>query len=361
MKFIFVRLLCGSLAALMLLSLVGCQPADDTGTTTTTVGGNSTTVDGDATTTTTAGNDATTTVERTTTTGEAVQQTTTVVPVATTTTTTKPSTTTIQPTTTTTSVSNSIVTDIHRLQPGITYLATVNQLFSVRSSDRDFTKTQGGYFDGETCYIAVTRQLENGYEDVRILVTDKAGKLLRESDPLPLDHANNITYNPHIDKLVVSHCQSPDGHYYRYSFVDAQALTVTKTGDKEQPFFSMAYSPEKQQYASARWNGETLDFWDKDMNHLFAKDVEKPKSLSQGVFCDAQGVYFIRSEQNGYPSEIRIYDWNGDLQRTIDLKISSRYEPEAISIVDDTTYVIAHDIRKNAVVFSLSFLAEQTQ
>lgn len=256
-------------------------------------------------------------------------------------------------TTTTAALDAGVFTDIHRLQAGKSYTVTGVRLFSVRSTDRAFAKIQGGYFDGETYYIAALRKLNDGYEDVRILVVSKTGELLRESEPLPLDHANNISYNPTLDQLVVTHCQSPDGHYSRFSFVDPYTLTVTETADKSQPFFAMAYSPEKQQYASARWGGETLDFWDRDMHHLQAKSVTPPGSLSQGVFCDGEGVYFVRSSQNGYASELRIYDWDGELKLATPLRLAGAHEPECINIVGDTTYIIADDWRGNAVVYAL--------
>ena len=282
---------------------------------------------------------------------------------STTTTTTKTTSQTTMVTTTTTTSSATTTTtsgkadpaNIHQLRPNKSYIARAKKLFSVRSADSAFAKIQGGYFDGETWYVATIRKLDGGYEDVRLLVVSKTGTVLRESQPLALDHANNITYNPDIDRLVITHCSSPDGHFYRYSLVDPKTLTVTKTEDKEQPFFAMAYSPEKKQYASARWGGETLDFWDKDMHHQLAVNVEQPKSLSQGVFCDAQGVYFVRSSQNGAPSELRIYDWAGQLTRTMRLVIPGNYEPECINIVDNIAYVIADDWQGNAIMYSLYF------
>ena len=283
--------------------------------------------------------------------------TTTTVTAKTTTTTKKITTTTTKRTTTTTGtkLGAGVFTDIHRLQAGKSYTVKGIRLFSVRSADNAYTKIQGGYFDGETYYIAALRKRSDGYEDTRIMVVSKKGKLLRESEPLSLDHANNITYNPTLDRLVVTHCHSPNGHYYRYSFVDPHTLTVTKTADKNQPFFAMAYSPEKQRYASARWNGETLDFWDKDMNHLQARSVTQHGSLPQGVFCDGEGVYFVRSAQNGHAAELRIYDWSGNLKLATPFQLADDYEPESINVVGDTTYIIADDWKGNAVVYILRF------
>ena len=79
------------------------------------------------------------------------------------------------------------------------------------------------------------------------------------------------------------------------------------------------------------------------MNHLFAVDVERPGSLSQGVFCDETGVYFVRSSQNGFSSEIRVYDWDGRLVRTIPVEIDGNVEPENINIVNGETLVLGNN------------------
>ena len=233
--------------------------------------------------------------------------------------------------------------DIHQLDPAKQYMAVGGGIFDFKSSDPAHYILQGGYYDGEYFYVAHISKLDGGYEEARILVLDYWGNPVRESEPLPLDHANCITYNDRIDRLVVAHCQAPDGHYNRYSYVDPQMLTVTGTFDAPQPFFAIGYSKEKQRYASARWGGETLDFWDADMNHLFAVDVEMPGSLSQGVFCDETGVYFVRSSQNGFSAEIRVYDWEGHLMRIIPIEIDGNIEPESISIVNGETLVLGNN------------------
>ena len=78
-------------------------------------------------------------------------------------------------------------------------------------------------------------------------------------------------------------------------------------------------------------------------------DVTQPSSLSQGVFCDSEYICFVRSHAGGDTfSEIRIYDWNGELKFQIDMPEWNTWspEPEGINIIDGHIYVIA---RQNGI------------
>ena len=255
------------------------------------------------------------------------------------------------------------LTDIHALEEGITYVARMRELFTFRSEDPQYRMIQGACFDGETYYISAIRGMSDGSEQVRILKLDAEGKTIAESNPLLLDHANNITYNSRLNRLVVSHCHSPDNHYYRYSLVDPDRLKITQTADLPYPFYSMAYCEEKDMYASGEWSGEFVDTWDGDMTPVLHVAVECPASLSQGVFCDAQGIYFVRSAQNGAASEIRIYDWECQLTRRIELLTpSGNIEPESINIVGQTVYVVAFDHSRGCgVSYTLFFETAETE
>lgn len=232
------------------------------------------------------------------------------------------------------------ITMIDELTNGKEYNGIATEVFSFVSEDPMFRIVQGGCFDGENFCVAVVNKDEKGYEIARLLIITKDGKILRESKPLPLDHTNNITYNKSENVYVVSHCQSPDGHYNRYSKVNPETFEIVKTADLEYPFFSMAYCDSLKRYASGEWAGQTLDVWNKDMKPLLHKDVEMPKTLSQGVFCDEGGIYFVRSSQNGVGSEIRVYTWDCELVKCIPLNIPNSVEPESINIIDGVAYII---------------------
>ncbi len=246
-------------------------------------------------------------------------------------------------------------TNPRTLTDGVEYTGEAVELFAFKLSE-GYQTTQGAYFDGEYFYVAETRYDENRYETVSIVVLDTSGNIVRCSDGLPLDHANNITYNSKLDKLVVTHCQSPDDHFYRYSMVDPETFEITETADKANPFFAMSYSPELDQYASGQWSGQTIDIWDGEMNNILSRRVETPASLSQGVCCDGDYIYFVRSSQNGAPAEIRIYNWEAELVRTVVLSFEDSLEPENINIVDGVTYVICNDhVRGMGVCYTLVF------
>lgn len=241
-----------------------------------------------------------------------------------------------------------------RLDEAARYVAVANHLFDFLPADPLYRVVQGGYFDGEQYVVAMVYD-DNGKEWTRIQVMDRQGNLLRLSEPLELDHANNITYNPSLATYVVTHCQSQDRHYYRYSLVDPQTLEITATGDLEFPFFAMAYCPELDRYASGRWGGESIDVSDGDMNLLATYSVELPSTVSQGVWCDESYLYFVRSANNGHSSEIRVYDWEGTLIYEIPLMLDSVIEPESISIFDGVAYIVCNVAGfANGLVYSLT-------
>ena len=232
--------------------------------------------------------------------------------------------------------------NIHLLEAGKDYTAVGTRLFEFRSDDPVHYVIQGAYFDGRYFYVASVGRPENSPEVARIIKLDANGKKLGESEPLAVDHANNISFVPGKG-LFVTHCQSDDGHYYRYSFVDPKTYKITGSGDLEHPFFAMAYAADVGKFASGEWSGEALDVWDRSLNCLLHKEVETPATLSQGVFADAQGIYFVRSSQNGVGSEIRIYNWDCELVRTVPLHLEGNIEPENINIAGGKVYVIGND------------------
>lgn len=240
-----------------------------------------------------------------------------------------------------------------------TYKAVGEEIFRFSSSDSEYHTIQGGCIVNGQFVVAIVKKDEEGYEKTRLVVMEMDGTVVRESEPMNLDHCNNLTYNKKIDKILASHCQSPDKHYNRYSLVDPKTFEITETKDLEYPFFSMAYCEKLDKYASGEWSGQTLDIWDGQLNNIMNEDVTTPNSLSQGVFCDEFGIYFVRSSQNGYEAEIRHYDWNTRLARTIPLKLQDSIEPESINIVGDDIYVIGTDWdKKEGVCFKLSLIKE---
>lgn len=175
---------------------------------------------------------------------------------------------------------------------------------------------------------------------------DKEGNPIRYSKELNIEHGNNVTFVPKENAYLVSHCQPG---WNVYSLIDADTLTEKSSGSLERDFFSMAYSPVLDMYASGFSAGQKVHTWNGDLTLAKEFDVTQPSSLSQGVFCDSEYIYFVRSHAGGDTfSEIRIYDWNGELKFQIDMPEWNTWspEPEGINIIDGHIYVIA---RQNGI------------
>ena len=183
---------------------------------------------------------------------------------------------------------------------------------------------------------------DNPSSGVRIVKYDSQFRQVAMSDPLSLDHSNNLTYNTRTNQILVSHCQvNGADHWNYYSFVDPNTLKITKTGSLANPFFSMAYSPEKNMYGSARWAGETVDVWDGNLNHVRSFSVTKPDTLSQGVFCDANYIWFVRSQTPACPTpELRLYNWDTGACEFVIPVSGLGGEPESLHIIDGVLYIL---------------------
>lgn len=221
------------------------------------------------------------------------------------------------------------------------------------------TTVQGSCFVGDDLYIALVTRAADGSETVRIQVTALDGTVKRTSGELMLDHANNMTYIPEDNRILVTHCQDKDGANSRYSKVNPDTFEITQTGEHEYQTFAMAYDPVSKRFASGRYAGETLDVWDKDLCHIGTKEVEKPYSLSQGVFCDENGIYFVRSYSRSFFHEIRVYDWELNLKHVLNPTFNVENEPESILIKDGKTYIVCNG--GAGFIYSLNFKIKESQ
>lgn len=236
------------------------------------------------------------------------------------------------------------------------YTASGKKLFDFVCPDNAYTTAQGCCFDGDNWVVAFNRFDVTGEECTLLCKFDTKGNFVQCSNsPLYMEHANNITFLPLRNAYYVTSCQGTKTECWNgYTLVDKDALKIIEKGRLEQPFFAMGYCPDRQQFASARWTGSTLDFWDSELNHLKARDVTPSGTLSQGVFAADNAVWFVRSSQNGFHQEFLIYDWNGELIASIPLDLENDVESEAVNIVDGVVYVTSNGGNR-ASLFKVSF------
>ncbi len=227
---------------------------------------------------------------------------------------------------------------------GAEYAAKGVKLFTFECPEPGYTTAQGSCFDGRNWVVAFNRFDANGEECTLLCKFDRNGKFVKSSDgPLYMEHANNISFIPSKNAYYVTSCQGTVSECWNgYTLVDRSTLAVTEKGRLDAPFFAMGYCPAKNAFASGRWSGEILDFWDNNMKLTGTVDVTPPGTLSQGVFAAEDLVWFVRSSRNGFAQELRIYDWSGELVRSVPLDLENDAESESVNIVDGVLYVTSN-------------------
>ena len=231
----------------------------------------------------------------------------------------------------------------------------IEHILTIEPPNELFVTVQGAIFDGEHYYIAFV----NNYlptETAIIVKTDKHGNEVKRSAILPLDHANSITLIEN-GNLIIAHCQSPDGHYYRYSVVDKDTFTITETKDLDEPFMSIAYCREKKCFVSGEWNGDKMNVYGKDLQILYSFNVNfKENSFPQSYFCTEDAIYAVRCINDGsFHNYLYAFSYEGETLLEYKIDLPRLTEAEAVSLVGADVYIICGDSGK-CIVYKITDL-----
>ncbi len=218
-----------------------------------------------------------------------------------------------------------------------------------------FVTVQGAIFDGEYYYVAFI----NNYlpiETAIIVKADKEGNEVKRSEILPLDHANSITLLEN-GNLMIAHCQSPDGHYYRYSILDKDIFEVIETKDLNEPFMSIAYCKEKKCFVSGEWNGDKMNVYGRDLQLLYSFNVNyKNKSFPQSYFCTEDAIYAVRCINDGsFQNYLYVFSYEGETLLEYKIDLPRLTEAEAVSVIGEDIYIICDDY-DSCVIYKISNL-----
>ena len=151
-------------------------------------------------------------------------------------------------------------------------------------------------------------------------------ELVARSEALPLDHSNDICYNPDTHELIVVH-NAPNRN--TISIIDPDTLTVKEKVKIKYQIFSMAYNQSRQQYVIGLSGGQNFALLDTDFKAVKTYSVNSTGYTTQGVECDNDFIYFVQYNQN----VIMIYDWAGKLVTRVDMTLVG-LEPENICLIE---------------------------
>lgn len=205
-------------------------------------------------------------------------------------------------------------------------------------SDGVSTTVQGGYTDGRYHYqFFIRKDTESDEENniVRLVKYDlESGKQVQVSDPLPLNHANDLTFNTKRGQFVAVH-NNP--HRKWVSFIDPETLTVVETVKMEYKIYSISYNESRDQYVVGLSGGQTFRILDADFKAVddvvFQPTSQTAGYTTQGATSDDHFIYFVLYNKN----VITVYDWEGNFVTLLTLTVEG--EPENLSVVDGTVYV----------------------
>lgn len=221
-------------------------------------------------------------------------------------------------------------------------IATGKELMSL-PRDGDFNVAQGGCTDGKYFYLILENQkIEGGTHNN----TSHYGKIykvdvntlmvVKTSEPLPIDHGNDCTYNPVLGQIVVSH-NAPNRTYL--SFIDAETLTLVKTV-KNLPLkmYAVAYCESRKAYAIGISDGFNYTSFSEDLKFSRVYSGRQTGYIKQGFDADSKYVYMLQYKKNC----IVVHDWEGNYIKMIEL-VGFSNEPEALFHIGGELYLYSYN------------------
>ena len=230
----------------------------------------------------------------------------------------------------------------------------VTERFSVRTPIESHNNVQGGCSDGSYYYqVFMHRENETGQEnnEVRVAKIDPAsGKIVKLSRNLWLHHANDMTYNPKTNKLLV--CNNAP-HRNWLSVLDPETLEMERTIELSVDIFGISYNEARDAYVVGLSFGKSFCQLDADF-HVIEGSRCEPSPLTahfvnQGLCSDDEYVYFafwdaytLRDNPEKFQSAVAVYRWDGAYVGQVYFDIGER-EPENLDYHQGSFWMVAGD------------------
>ena len=235
------------------------------------------------------------------------------------------------------------------------YAATATERFCVRTPLETNKNIQGGCSDGEKYYYQVFMRREDVFNqehnEVRIAKIDmETLEIVKLSRNLWLHHANDITYNPKTNKLIV--CNNKP-HRNWLTVLDPETLEMERTIELSVEIFGITYNEKRDIYAAGISFGKSFCMLDASFrvidDKIYAPSPLTERYTNQGIGSDDDFIYFafwdaktLRDDPENFQSTVAAYRWNGEFAGFIDFDIGPR-EPENISSHKGKLLLVAGD------------------
>lgn len=245
-------------------------------------------------------------------------------------------------------------TDLYKRLTGDTILNCRHEVLAeIHNPSPALRGFQGGCSDGKRYYYQILMHYDHPdrlRDYGRIAKLDlQTGRVVQWSEDLYLDHANDMTYHPQSDSIIVCHNKP---HPQRITFLNAQTLTPYKQIDLPFSIYCIEYSAERDLYAVGLSGTREFRFLNADLCPIEeATHRQTPladRCVKQGMCADKDLLYFIlwdgrHKSEPDFQSRIILHDWSGTYKGTLHFDVGLQ-EPESISIVNgEILAVCGHD------------------
>lgn len=239
---------------------------------------------------------------------------------------------------------------------------------------------QGGCSDGQYAYFCIwkkpnTTDPSNVCKIVKVSLQNGKAPICEEvSDPIEVDHGNDLTYDSKNDRLVVVHClYADDSGNMEISFIDKNTLQASRKSDnviipdnvqtvirenmnKNNPsrysemslqdipigFDGIAYNENKEQYVILLKDTSYFLILDSDFRYeQLIKTPVREDYINQGIDCTDNYLVISQARKNTADGNIlSIYNWDdGSYVRKVKLLgMPDYYEIENVFHVDNVIY-----------------------
>ena len=230
------------------------------------------------------------------------------------------------------------------LQAGGTYQATgtlVSNLMPKKLNDEAtdwYSVQQGSATDGTYAYYIMENQAQKLCALYKVRIADWT--TVDSRFELNLGHGNDMTYNPKINKLVVSNNKPT---YNVLSIIDPDTLEIEQTHELPFNVYAIAYCLERDQYVMGLSGGYSFVITDGEFNEVARFEGYDTGKLRQGADCDANYIYFPQSRQAGAAgyNGIAVFDWDGNFITLIDVK-KNKLESESMFHIGEDYYLVCY-------------------
>ncbi len=221
------------------------------------------------------------------------------------------------------------------LRAGKTVCADFNIVFEYSGKD-GFGTAQGAATDGKYAYVVMKKKTGDRETDRIVKIDMATWEIVAESEEMPLDHANDMTYDPVNKILIVTNMYNNI-----VSTINPEDLKLIE--QKKLPYGTWAtgYVDGASRYTFLAYGSPSgLVVTDTDFNPIFsAPHADSTGYVGQGMDADSKFAYVPLSPNTGKSDNIiQIYDITTG-EHLGNISVATKMESESMFHVGDDYYI----------------------